>query len=51
MNTTKEQLNKIKSWCKDFEKSNFDMLNNIDENTFEGSAYIIFKKILKDSNK
>ncbi len=43
----KETINRIKSWLKDFEKTQPGNCS-IDEDTFEGEAYYIFKAILAD---
>jgi hypothetical protein len=43
----KETIDRIKSWLKDFEKTQPSNCS-IDEDTFEGEAYYIFKAILAD---
>jgi hypothetical protein len=41
----KEMIRKIRSWVEDFEKTQSGNVM-IDDDTFEGSAYFIFKSLL-----
>jgi hypothetical protein len=44
----KELKKKIKDWIKDFEKTQPSNVDIYDDETFEGSAYLIFQNILAD---
>ncbi len=46
----KQTINRIKSWIKDFDKTQPGNCS-IDEDTFEGSAYYLFKTILAEQGK
>jgi len=43
----KELIKEIELWLKDFEKANSMNLIDFDEKTFEDSAYLLFREVLK----